>query len=228
MKLTQSPRKSSSRTPVQLELKSNSHGGRRVNAGRKKAKVGGRKVPHRTRAKIETRFPFHLTVRIKGRPVLRNKRSYHIFRRALGRAKCFGLRTLQFALLGNHFHLQGEADSNRAVAQGMRSVNCTLSKSIGVRTEDRYHIEINRTPAQVRATLTYVFANAAKHFKRTRVFDFFSSFLMFDDEEGILIRRRKDLDWRKPKIPAFVYMQFAEPLSQPKSWLAQKGWKKGK
>ncbi len=228
MNFSKSPLKNRVKKPVQLALKSYSHGGVRKNAGRKKANAGRRKVAHRERETVQSKLPFHLTVRVKGAPVLRTKKSYGTFRRALGRAKKFGLRTIHFALLGNHFHLLCEADSNRAVTQGVRSLNCSLVKSLGLRVEDRYHLGISRTPAQVRETLIYIFSNSAKHFKRAKVFDYFSSYLLFEDEEGILSKARKDLDWRKPKAPVHVYLEFTEALSGPRSWLARKGWMKSR
>jgi REP element-mobilizing transposase RayT len=229
MKATNSPLKNKkSRAPKQLELKSYSHGGVREGSGRKKLKKGRRQVAHSKRERVESKHPFHLTVRFKGPNVaLRNKHNFRIFRRAVKLAKKFGLRVIHFVLLGNHYHLLAEADSNTAVTQGMRSINVSLAKIIGVRVENRFHIEINKTPTQVRATLAYIFTNAAKHFKRTKVFDYFSSYALFDYGD-LLSRLRRDLDWSKPILTIDVLANYLEPLSTPMSWLARVGWAKAR
>ena len=94
-------------------------GGRRAGAGRKRQ--GSRKrVPHRARPKLASRFPVHVTVRmLGGLPRLRGFDSAKVLRRAFVHGcKHDGFRICQFSVQGNHIHLICEAKNNRALARG--------------------------------------------------------------------------------------------------------------
>jgi hypothetical protein len=79
-------------------------------------------------------------------------------------------------VLSNHVHLVVEADSGRALAQGMRALSGRLAKGLnrlaGSRGEvfvDRYHAHLLRTPREVRNAVAYVLGNFASHSRRKGV-----------------------------------------------------------
>ncbi len=175
----------------------------------------------------------HITVRLsEGVTSLRSKTAFRLFRNAVKASQVSGLRILQFAVLGNHFHLLAEADNSQDLTSGMKSLNIRLALGLkklatlkGPVTKDRFDLKILKTPTQVRNALIYILANASKHFKRRKVFDWFSSFAVFN-ETHILKTIRDDLLWEKPKIPDRVRESLKEILAAPRSWLATAGWKK--
>ncbi|MBI2892733.1 MAG: hypothetical protein HYY06_04225 [Deltaproteobacteria bacterium] len=86
------------RSPVQLELRPRTHGGRREGAGR--PKTGNAGVPHRSREALASRFPVHVTLRARrDAPDLRTSRSLdgHA-REAVG--------VLLYAAAGQHLDLR--------------------------------------------------------------------------------------------------------------------------
>ncbi len=95
-----------------------------------------------------------------------------------------------------------------------------------LRVSHRYDAKILKTPAQVRNVLAYIFANASKHFKRKRVFDWFCSFAVFA-EDAVMKVIRKDLDWRRPALEPKHVAVFRSLLAEAESWLGRGGWKKG-
>ena len=81
-----------------------------------------------------------------------------------------GFRIVQFSVQGNHIHLVVEADSTRALSEGMRAwsirVARTINRALGRKGKvfpDRYHAVRLKTPKQVRAALCYVLQNARRH-----------------------------------------------------------------
>src|SRR5688500_13504018 len=188
----------------QPPLQSQTWGGVRSRAGRKKIKNRG--ASHQKRAQVTANFPLHVTVRLKsGLKTLRSKAGFKMFREALKKAQCKGARVIHFALLGNHYHLLIEAKDNETLARTIKSLNGSVAKKLlsgsrGQVIEDRYHLQILKTPTQVRNTLVYIFTNAAKHYRLKKAFDWFSSFAVFNQTE-LLKNFRLDLDWSLPQIP---------------------------
>lgn len=223
----------------QLQLQHHGHGGWRRGAGRRKSETAG--VSHLKRVEVKAIYPMHLTVRLRaGVPSLRSKRSFAVFTKAVEGAKQKGLRVLQFAVLGNHFHLLAEAASNAELTRAMKCLNIRLAiglnrlarqdsrlteaeKRKGTVLKDRYDLKRLTTPTQVRNAMIYVLANASKHFKRKQVFDWFSSFSVFENVEA-LARLRIDLDWRRRSLTAPQRDFYQSLVGPPESWLARVGW----
>jgi putative transposase len=148
------------------------HGGKRRGAGRKR-RGGRRKVAHRRRPRIERCTPVHVTLRMADDvPSLRNYERAPVLRRAFcegGRKE--GFRIVEFTILGNHLHMVGEASSNRALSLGMQGFKNRVTRGLnrlcggrkGTVWADRYHLEVLRSPRQVRAALAYVLNNARRH-----------------------------------------------------------------
>jgi REP element-mobilizing transposase RayT len=159
-----------------------SHGGKRRGAGRK-SKVGEKR--HVTRPQIRTQHPLHLTVRLRdGLPSLRKHRSLKRLQSFMRETQKFGLRINHFSVLKNHIHMIAEADGTTAVQRGMMSFNGRLGRwlrSLGVKPglyprglfQGRYHLQVLKTPRQVKNALKYVLLNASKHFRKCYYIDQF-------------------------------------------------------
>ena len=145
-------------------------GGERPGAGR--PKVPGSGVSHLRREALASRFPVHVTVRLKrGLASLRSGAPYHVLRMAFGKGcEKAGFRLVHFSVLGNHLHMIVEAKDRQSLSRGMqgllvrvaRGLNKLWNRKGGV-FADRYHERILRTPKQVRNALCYVLCNARKH-----------------------------------------------------------------
>lgn len=209
----------------QLTLQTLGHGGLRAGAGRKRKKGSG--VRHRRRAEVNPKHPLHITVRMrKGAPSLRNRKALRVFCRACKGAIEHGVRVLQYAVLGNHFHILVEAEDTRSLARAMRSLNIRVARGLnaiagktGKVQQDRYHVEALTTPTQMKNALVYVFTNAAKHLGGRRAYDAYNSYLLFAGEI-----RRSGWNWRKPGLVAEAFMR--EAITGARSWLARTGWRR--
>jgi putative transposase len=192
----------------QLSLKLPQHGGKRTGAGRKPK---GKKalLSHRTRPRFDKATPVHVTIRVR-RHVwnLRSRRCFGViagcFQAALGR---FGLRLIEFSVLGNHIHMIVEADSHEALSRGMQGLNVRIAKALNglMRTrgsvfEDHYHAALLLTPTRLVNAIAYVLGNAAHHYRGNAEVDPFCS--LSCDREALLIH--------------------------PESWLLRVGWRRAK
>lgn len=126
------------------------------------------------------------------------------FASAAGR---FGLRIIEFSVLGNHLHLIVEADSNESLARGMQGLGVRIAKGLnrvmdrnGRVFADHYHSRILATPTELVNAISYVLGNAAHHYGVVGT-DPYSS-LAYDVE-------------RRHRV-----------LSDPRSWLLRSGWRR--
>ena len=193
----------------QLAFQMPRRGGKRPGAGRKPK---GRRalVSHKARPHFDKPTPALVTLRV--REDVWNLRSGRAFRAieaslaaALGR---FGLRVVQFSVLGNHLHLIVEADSSEALGRGMQGLLIRVAKALnrmmrgrrGRVFADHYHARLLATPTELVNAIAYVLGNHARHYGGAGV-DRFSS---------------ATLD------PA----RRARVLAQPVSWLLRSGWRR--
>jgi len=150
----------------------NGWGGKRKGAGRKQRLPGPRRTPHRARPRLASRFPVHVTTRIRDEvPRLRNRKRCKVIRAAmLAVLDQPGFRICEFSVQKNHLHLICEARSTEALSAGIKrfkqrvanGLNRQLSRKGSVFL-DRYHMEILKNPRQVRNGLCYVLQNARRH-----------------------------------------------------------------
>jgi REP element-mobilizing transposase RayT len=150
-------------------------GGKRKNAGRKPA-AGREGIRHDRRYPISPSHPVHVTVRMAEHVWnLRSERSFRIFDAALRGVRARrDFRVVHFSVLGNHLHLIVEADSTRALANGMRALstrltlrlNAMMGRAMGSVFVGRYHTHVLKTPAEVRNAVRYVLGNFASHAAR--------------------------------------------------------------
>jgi putative transposase len=208
--------------PRQTDLPFKHWGGTRPGAGRKPkgARAG---VSHKTRAPLASRYPVHVTVRVREKlPSLRNERTFRVLQRAFG-AGCdrFGFRLVHFSVQSNHVHMLAEALDRRALSRGMQGLGVRIAKALnkhwdrkGTVFADRYHDRILRTPREVRHALVYVLHNARKHGKRFTGWDFFSSAPWFDGWREHIAESVKGLVRGTP------------PLAAARTWLLTAGWRR--
>lgn len=213
------------RRATQLTLSAKgTHGGIRRGSGRKK---GTTKVPHRRRPSISPSSPLHVTLRlVDGIASLRRITRLRSIRRSIRLAHKAGFRVIQYAVMGNHFHLIVEATDRRQLARGMQGLKVRLARGLnkllgrsGSLFRERYHFRVLRTPRQVRTALGYVLNNLRRHAaQRGRRLsqswvDPFSSAPHF---EGWSARVRTDRSLVGEDVTA-----------APQTWLLRVGWKRG-
>jgi REP element-mobilizing transposase RayT len=195
-------------------------GGKREGAGPKPkgARAG---VSHRTRAQLESRFPVHVTMRVRdGLPSLRAGTAHGLLARTLAepcRVAQFGL--VGYSVMSNHVHLVCEAHDAHELACGIQSLAVRIALRLnrmwgrlGSVFADRYHSRILRTPREVRYALAYVLNNALRHGLR---------FARLEPDPRSSGRWFEGwLDWRAPPtLPR-------SPLALAKTWLLTAGWRR--
>ena len=135
-------------------------------------------------------------------------------------------RICQFSIQGNHIHLVCEATSSKIRARGMQGWSVRVARGInryfgrrGSVFDDRYHLEVLKTPTQVRNALCYVLQNARRHGvtldRRYHGADPFSSAWWFDGWN--------DESWKLELDPPQE-----RTVAEPESWLLQTGWKRAR
>ena len=135
-------------------------------------------------------------------------------------------RICQFSIQGNHIHLICEATNEIALARGIQGWSVRVARGLnghldreGAVFDDRYHVEILKTPSQTRHALCYVLQNAQRHGERLdpqfHGIDPFSSAWWFD---GWV-----DDAWRVGLPPPE-----ARTVAEPKTWLLRVGWKRSR
>jgi REP element-mobilizing transposase RayT len=159
---------------------------------------------------------------------LRKFKIYQWLRRAIAAA---GARAdfsiCHYSVQGDHIHLICEAQSERALANGMRSLGTRISKVLnkllgrqGSAFDGRYHARALKTPRCVRNGLAYVLLNGRKHGEHRRHtsigqawIDPYSSAYYFDGWAG----RPHGRLGEPPRGPP--------PVSAPQTWLLSTGWR---
>jgi putative transposase len=212
--------------PTQQAFEFRTHGGARQGAGRKRTRPGKPRVSHRPRPEMQPRFAGHVTMRMRRDvPRLRNFELCAALRRAFVHGcKKDQFRICQFSIQRNHIHLMCEAVDNAALANGIqgwavrvaRAINRKLGRKGSV-FDDRYHVEIIKTPRHCRSTLCYVLQNARRHGEHLdptfNGMDPFSSAWWFDGW--------KDNEWRDGLGPPE-----ARTVAEPETWLLREGWRR--
>lgn len=216
----------------------NGWGGRRKGSGRPNLTDT---VNHMKRPTLGLKTPLHLTLRIKERlPSLRSKGLFKEFKKSLQCGRRQGLYVIHFSIQRNHIHLFAEAENNKALALGMRSLAGRFAKKIreqaaergmapkGSAFNGRYHLHVLKTPREVKNALEYVLLNMAKHQELIEYMDPYSSAKYFRDWKELLGPRYRSLI----RACAGFYSSpdnlnaVGNILSPSRSWLAREGWKR--
>jgi len=205
------------------------HGGRRKGAGRKPAGNAG--VRHRQRVALASRFPVHVTVKLRrGLPVLRRRSEYAALRAAF-HAGCAGVgrrgafRLCHYAVLNDHLHFLVEAHDRTSLSRGLQGLLVRIARTLnklwarrGKVFADRYHDRILRTPRQVRNAIRYVLQNARKHAAEGRMLavpqaiDTYTSAPWFDGFRETITVRGLEVVIR--------------PVTSARTWMLTLGWRK--
>jgi REP element-mobilizing transposase RayT len=209
----------------QLALAPRTWGGRRKGAGRKRRAFS--RVPHRRRPILVRRTVVHIVVKlVREAGVLRRMKLAPLLRRAFtAGALRGGFRVCHFSIQRSHIHLVVEVDSTQAMGRGMQAWSGRLARLLNRRLRrrgrvmaDRYHVELLRSPRQVRNALCYVLQNARRHGEsldpRWCGIDPFSSAWHFDGW--------CDATWREHLAPP----RGDPPVAPPTTWLLTTGWRR--
>jgi len=208
-------------------------GGKRKNAGRKKAPRSEYSVPHVRRAFHAASHPVHVTVRVRRK--IGSLRRHHVAAAVgqrlrvaataahlAGRRRTF--RVVHFSIQPTHVHLIVEAGSAQSLARGLQGLLAHVARRVNTKLErhgklwaERYHARELATPLEVRRAIAYVLTNAAKHPEPfadlgTNVIDGLdpcSSARWFGG-------------WRRPPPPESL----PPPVARPLTWLLGTGWKR--
>ncbi len=183
-------------------------GGRRKGAGRKPK---GRRalVSHKARPRFDKPSVVHLTFRVHDDVWnLRSQRCFRLVEPAFDEARGrYGVRIVEFAVLGNHLHLLAEADDSELLSRAMKGLLVRLARALnglmgrkGALFADHHHSRLLRTPSEVAHAFAYVLDNSAHHYGGAADADPFSSAQC--DRERV--------------------------LSRPTTWLLCHGWKRAR
>ena len=199
------------KTARQMAMRLPTWGGRRAGAGRKPK---GRRalVSHKARPGFEKAAAVHVTLRVADHVWnLRSRRCFRLIETCLADARGrFGLRVIEFTVLGNHLHLLIEADSAHSLSRGMQGLGIRVAKALnrlmrrpGRVFGDHYHSRLLRTPAELVNAIAYVLGNHAHHFGGPRRLDTFSSAAYAPERRELV-------------------------LSHPRAWLLRTGWRRAR
>ena len=206
-------------------------GGKRPRAGRKPTVPGQPRLRHGARPPADARFPVHITLRVRTDvPRLRNYELCKVLRRAFvygcRRDERGEFRICQFSIQGNHLHLVCEASTTAARGAGIQGFSVRVARGIngqvgrrGSVFADRYHLEVLKTPTQVRNALCYVLQNARRHGRsldrRYHGADPFSSAWWFDG-------------WRDASWKLGIDPPESKTVADAESWLLRVGWRRAR
>ena len=158
---------------VEKKRMTSGHGGPRKGAGAKR--IGKGQEPHRQRVRFHRLTPAHVTLRVvKGLLGLRNQALVKEVRKTFAQAcERRDFRLVEYSIQHNHLHLIVEAETQDALSRGMKSIASRFAKAVnraflrrGQVIAGRYHVQLLRSPRQVRNALRYVLLNIRKHFKQ--------------------------------------------------------------
>ncbi len=157
-------------TEHQLALRLPTRGGRRRGAGRP---VGANpRIRHLSRSGVVAAHPALVTLKVRaGLPSLRRRAFVRRIERALAAMHARGgFRVVHYSLQSNHAHFVIEAANAAELGRGMKALGTRFAGVVnrvfcqrGAVLRDRYHLQILRTPREVRNALAYVLLNVRKH-----------------------------------------------------------------
>ena len=177
---------------------------------------------------MDARSPLLITLKIRrGIPRLRSGRFVRSFRRSLSECSSrTGFRVVHYSIQQDHVHLLVEADDNKCLANGMKSVGPRLARCVhrifdrsGAVLAERFHSVVKRSPKEVRRALSYVLLNVRKHYRERygKPPD-----VMLDEASS----GRWVLGWAYAP-PSGQTDSSIRPTAAAESWLLRSGWRRG-
>ena len=203
-------------------------GGKRANAGRKRAPGKRESVSHRARERHVGRHPVHVTLRLRpGLRSLRHERVSNLLREVLHKQRtrfyADAFQIVEFSIQHNHLHLMVEAvgpEGHAALSAGMRGFAISFAKRLnrmlgrrGPVWGDRWHGRELASPTEVRNILGYIFRNIVKHgalVYGSGFADPMSSASRFTGWKRAVVRTDHGEDW---------------PAASPRTWMLETGWR---
>jgi len=198
------------RTSKQMSLKLPHRGGKRTGSGRK-PKGPRALVSHKARPQFDKPAAVHVTLRVASHVWnLRSRRCFRVIEICLEDAReRFGLRIIEFSVMGNHLHMLVEADSSLALSRGMQGLCVRIARGLnrlmdrrGVVFADHYYSRVLPSPTTLVNAIAYVLGNAAHHYGSGGPDPFCSS--------------------------AYAAAQRERVLCRPRTWLLQAGWRRAR
>src|SRR3954471_231209 len=156
----------------QLALQLPRWGGKRKGAGRKRRAPRPR-VSHGARPSFDKPAPVQVTLRLAaGVWNLRSNRCSSVLQGCFADARGrFGVRIIEFAVMGNHLHLIAEADSSNALSRAMQGFCVRIARRLnklmerrGPVFDDHYHSRVLRSPTELVKSINYVLGNHEHHY----------------------------------------------------------------
>lgn len=146
---------------LELNLYKGKNGGLRPGSGRRRIHSKG--VAHRIREKVTHNTPIHINFKYKLN--IRSRNFKTILERSIENASDKGLTITHYTIQSNHVHLIAEAQNNRSLSCGMKSLTTTIVKLFnkGSIQIERYHLHVLKTPTETQNALKYVLYNDLKH-----------------------------------------------------------------
>jgi REP element-mobilizing transposase RayT len=173
------------------------------------------------------------------RTTCRTLRSQYVFPTVLraiaatNRARRAEFRICHFSVQRDHIHLIVEAESSRALSNGVKSLACRLAYHVnrlvfgrGPLIAGRFHSRDLETRRAVRNALVYVLGNFRKHAQKrgepcTASIDPFSSAPYFASFRGLGGRTPIEL---APHIVPGAFRSNVAPIAAAETWLLARGW----
>ena len=209
------------------------HGGWRPGAGR--PRIHKSRVEHESREPFKAAAPVLVTLKVRKEvPRLRTGRFVRSFRRSLCQCSIReGFRVVHYSIQSDHLHLIVEADSTKALANGMKSVGARFARCVnrifdrsGSVLKERFHHAVKLSPQEVRRALAYVLLNSRKHFRRRTgkvppvILDEASSGRWFTGWTTAPPRENG-------RLRRFLHRTDDQcEVASPTTWLLRTGWKK--
>jgi REP element-mobilizing transposase RayT len=150
---------------------------------------------------------------LDGMPNLRGMKTYPVVVDAIRESSKKKFRICHFAVEPNQYHLFIEADSTEDISEGMKGLNCRITRAVnklhhrrGMIWADRYHAHECKGRMETRNVLAYVLLQHQHHDREATGIDRCSSGFWFRD-------------WGPPP------MNVVPPVVPPQTWLANIGWR---
>lgn len=152
---------------LQLNIYKGTNGGRRPKAGRPRIHSPG--VSHSTREEVNASLPLHINFKYK--TLIRSDYILRALERGIENATKHDFEVAYFTFQTNHIHIIAEAQDNKSLSSGMRSITVTLARALnkGKFQTDRYHLHVLKTPAEVKNAIHYVLNNDLKHNGKSKI-----------------------------------------------------------
>jgi putative transposase len=206
----------------QLALEIPQWGGKRKRAGRKR-QAERRRVSHKTRPRFDQTAAVLVTLRVASDVWnLRSRRCFRVIEDCFAGARArFGLRVIEFAVLGNHLHLLVEADSDLSLSRGMQGLSVRIARALnrvmqrrGRVFDDHYQARLLATPTKLVNAIAYVLGNHEHHYGPSHGVDRYSSLAC--NRERLLCAAETWLirtGWRRARVRSPWLQRWAAALS---------------